>query len=309
MSSTNGDALCEQLCHKRLVNGGAAHEVTPKFVELLPPEYSRSVELCQFRAAIVPKALGNQLLKLLQALSPLGPDLLHLKRARAAADPASLEVLLCPQCSDLHPDIEEFLRSHQCPPTHTVEVPKHAALTRLQLASFSMHWPLTYRRPSLEPLEISDTKQEVYDRLLQRAREIGGDRCGCVIVDRSGKEVAIARDCSDEHPLRHAVMVAIERVSLSRHSTQTSVQAGTKRPHPDDDYLCCECEVVTTHEPCVMCAMALVHSRVRLVAFQVSDPGFGGLGGRIALHTCQSLNHQIRVLQCADKAAGQAAEL
>mmetsp|Transcript_11766 Transcript_11766/g.21422 ORF Transcript_11766/g.21422 Transcript_11766/m.21422 type:complete len:308 (+) Transcript_11766:75-998(+) len=304
MSSTNGSALGERHCQKRLVNGSSAHVAERKFVELLPPEYSRSVELCPFRAAVVPKALGNQLLKLLQALSPLGPDLLHLKRARAAADPASLEVLMCPQCTDLHPDIVEFLNNHECPPTHAVEVPKHAALTRLQLASFSLHWPLTFRRPSLEPLELPETKQEVYDRLLQRAREIGGEKCGCVIVDRTGKEVAHAQDCSDEHPLRHAVMVAIERVSLSRHSALATQQAGAKRPHPDDDYLCCECEVVTTHEPCVMCAMALVHSRVRLVAFQVSDPEFGGLGGRISLHTCQSLNHQIRVLQCSVDAGG-----
>merc|ERR1712187_347204 len=65
----------------------------------------------------------------------------------------------------------------------------------------------------------------------------------------------------------------------------------------EEDYLCHDCEVITTHEPCIMCAMALIHSRVRLVAYRTPDLEFGGLGGRISLHTCQSLNHQFRVLQ------------
>ena len=62
-------------------------------------------------------------------------------------------------------------------------------------------------------------------------------------------------------------------------------------------YLCCDCDVVLTHEPCVMCAMALVHSRVRVVAFREVDSDFGGLGGAISLHQCPSLNHQFRVLR------------
>ena len=46
-----------------------------------------------------------------------------------------------------------------------------------------------------------------------------------------------------------------------------------------------------------MCAMALVHSRVRVVAFREVDSDFGGLGGAISLHQCPSLNHQFRVLR------------
>merc|ERR1719503_79065 len=81
---------------------------------------------------------------------------------------------------------------------------------------------------------------------------------------------------------------------------------GSKRPHPDDDYLCCDCEVVTTHEPCVMCSMALVHSRVRLVTYKEQDLEFGGLGGRVSLHTCASLNHQLRVLKWSSESDADA---
>lgn len=280
-------------------NGGA-NEI-PTITELLPPEYSRAVSLVAFRAAVVPKALGDRLLKLLQSTCPFGPELIHLKRVRTASSSGSkgsLEVLLCPQDSQPPPEVAEFLHAGGCTDWHLVEVPQHGALTRAQLAAFSKHWPLTYRKPSLEPLELSDAAKALYARLMRRAEEVGGGRCGCVIADRHGRELAAASDASERHPLRHAVMAAIEAVA-STHAADAA-KPGQKRPHIDDDYLCCNCEAVTTHEPCVMCAMALVHSRVRLVAYRYPDPEFGGFGGRLSLHTCASLNHQVRVLRFTD---------
>merc|ERR1712184_40909 len=112
-----------------------------------------------------------------------------------------------------------------------------------------------------------------YASLLHRAVEAGAGGCGCVIVDREGREVAATGGSS--HPLHHAVMGAISAVT-----EHTAAQPGEKRPRSEEDYLCQDCEVVTTHEPCIMCAMALVHSRVRLVAYRTADPKFGGLGGQ-----------------------------
>jgi len=44
-----------------------------------------------------------------------------------------------------------------------------------------------------------------------------------------------------------------------------------------DGYLCLKLEVFTTHEPCIMCSMALVHSRVGKVIFKHRMPQTGGL--------------------------------
>lgn len=44
-----------------------------------------------------------------------------------------------------------------------------------------------------------------------------------------------------------------------------------------DGYLCLKLEVFLTHEPCIMCSMALVHSRVGRVIFQHRMPQTGGM--------------------------------
>ncbi|CAM9678563.1 unnamed protein product [Laminaria digitata] len=67
-------------------------------------------------------------------------------------------------------------------------------------------------------------------------------------------------------------------------------------------YLCTGYDLYTTREPCLMCAMALVHSRVRRVVYGVRDPERGCLGSLMMLHTLPSLNHNYRAFEgvCAD---------
>ena len=97
------------------------------------------------------------------------------------------------------------------------------------------------------------------------------------------------------------MLVDFANLEVTDPQTTSNVQipsryAGGKRSRDEEDYLCQDCDVVLTVEPCIMCAMALVHSRVRRVAFWENDPEFGGFGGKIALHHCQKLNHHPRVL-------------
>lgn len=301
------------------------------WLELLPPAYSRPVSLITFRVAVVPKAAGSELLRLLQRASPLGLEFAHLKRVRPTLPPAtagSLEVLVCPADDDLPADVAAFLaeRASSSPPAaaptaapsaaavelpRLVDVPRYGALTRAQMVEYSVHWPLTFRIPALVPLELPAPRCAEYARLLRRAAEVGGGSSGCVIVDRDGRELAAAGDAvaprgGRGHPLRHAVMVAIEAVAAAQKAAAEASERGVKRPR--EEYLCQDCEVVTTHEPCIMCSMALVHSRVRLVAYRARDLAFGGLGGALALHQCASLNHQFRVLRWDDEGGGAATD-
>ena len=70
-------------------------------------------------------------------------------------------------------------------------------------------------------------------------------------------------------------------------------------------YLCTGYDAFLLHEPCVMCAMALVHSRLRRVIYCVPDAQHGALGGAFKLHSQRSLNHHYAVWRLPLAAAGE----
>ncbi|XP_057818371.2 tRNA-specific adenosine deaminase TAD3 isoform X2 [Cryptomeria japonica] len=74
-----------------------------------------------------------------------------------------------------------------------------------------------------------------------------------------------------------------------------------KLPFASEDiprpYLCTGFDVYVTREPCAMCAMALVHERVRRVFYAFSNQKNGALGSAYRLHGIKSLNHHYTVFR------------
>ena len=60
-------------------------------------------------------------------------------------------------------------------------------------------------------------------------------------------------------------------------------------------YLCTGFDCFVLREPCTMCAMGLVHSRISRVVYCWQDRQFGALGGKFRLHSQRSLNHHYSV--------------
>ncbi|QIX02496.1 hypothetical protein AMS68_008013 [Peltaster fructicola] len=124
---------------------------------------------------------------------------------------------------------------------------------------------------------------------------------------------AITTHCSEGNPACHAVMRAIGMVARKRLrcASAFAAKAASKASHTletahidqsvrdaffldqpltdleqlyydrdnlvPDGYLCLKLEVFLTQEPCVMCSMALVHSRIGRVIFRDRMPKTGGL--------------------------------
>src|ERR1039457_5645241 len=116
-------------------------------------------------------------------------------------------------------------------------------------------------------------------RLAAKAREADEVPVGAVVVragriiGRAYNQVELLKDAT-----AHAEMLAL---------TQAEAAVG--------DWRLVNCDLYVTKEPCVMCAGALVHVRMRRVIFGCSDPGSGGAGGIINLLQHPALNHHCEV--------------
>lgn len=85
------------------------------------------------------------------------------------------------------------------------------------------------------------------------------------------------------------------QADMAADGTDSAPTQGTLAGARLRQYLCTGYDLFIVSEPCVMCAMAMVHSRVRTVVFTHKDTLHGALGGSLKLHAQSSLNHHYRV--------------
>lgn len=116
-------------------------------------------------------------------------------------------------------------------------------------------------------------------RLAQKAFAREEVPVGAVVV-RAGKIIARAFNQVEmlKDATAHAEMLAI---------TQAEAAVG--------DWRLNDCDLYVTKEPCVMCAGALVHVRMRRVIFGCSDARSGAAGGSINLLRFAGLNHHCEI--------------
>ena len=102
---------------------------------------------------------------------------------------------------------------------------------------------------------------------------------GAVIV-RDGQVIATGynRPVTTHDPTAHAEIVAL------RHAAQLL-----------GNYRLPDCELYVTLEPCAMCAMALVHARIKRVVFGAFDPKTGAAGSVIDVFGQAQLNHHTAI--------------
>lgn len=112
---------------------------------------------------------------------------------------------------------------------------------------------------------------------------------------------------STAHPLRHAVMNIIRNIADHRASQlplppSSVIVSSDPITNTDADstfncnnYILTSMTLFTTHEPCIMCSMALLHSRVKEVVYLVPMEKTGGCGGLACLPKLGGVNHRFGI--------------
>jgi tRNA(adenine34) deaminase len=104
---------------------------------------------------------------------------------------------------------------------------------------------------------------------------VGEVPVGAVLM-RKGQVIATGynRPITTHDPTAHAEIVAL------RHAATLL-----------GNYRLPECELFVTLEPCAMCAMAMMHARLKRVVFAAPDPKTGVAGSVLDLFAQKQLNH------------------
>ncbi|CAL1534603.1 unnamed protein product [Lymnaea stagnalis] len=295
---------------------------------VLADEYLSAIKLVDvFVANIADKKQTARIVKELMTVSPLG-DLQHLKRVRTSSDHGGpLQVVLFKSQSGQQ--MLENVNSDSKPQRvvdglgapYLVKVPATPPLTRQQYYEAIKYWPVNFHEDkeiaallsvnyfSNEDLQYIENYMNLAIRLARTAETKMQLPIGAVVVNSSTKEVVSeAYDLRQAgYPLQHAVMVAIDLVAHSQgggmwqfdgNYSHPSLKHATMTGANDSNgpYLCTGFDIFLTQEPCVMCSMALVHSRICRVFYGSSHPD-GALGSHHKIHCQPGLNHHYKVFR------------
>ncbi|XP_055086584.1 probable inactive tRNA-specific adenosine deaminase-like protein 3 isoform X1 [Periophthalmus magnuspinnatus] len=288
-------------------------------VPVLSDELSQDVELVDaFAAPILDKKQTSKLVQQLNTLHPL-TSLAHLKRVRPCKNkdsPHALEILIC-SVNDADEPCHFDCSNAGLGEPFAVKIPRTPPLTRRQFEQASEHWPTCFHEVKQVTAalrgELFNAKQKAKMRdymmlaidSAKAGKDLGMSAVGAVVVDPSSdKVIAVGHDCSKDHPLQHAVMVCIDLVAKSQGGGCYTYEKypGCKFNSPDlenktpQPYICTGYDLYVTKEPCVLCAMALVHSRIGRVFFGIRSED-GAMGTKFKIHTRKDLNHRFEVFK------------
>ncbi|KAK4051644.1 tRNA-specific adenosine deaminase subunit tad3 [Microbotryomycetes sp. JL201] len=255
----------------------------------------------------------------LNHLKRVKPKVAAIERGHQAAD-APLSVLLFPVATaptNLQQLLKETSFGKVNSEPYVCAVPASVARTEEQAAEWGKVWPVAmmHIREGARALPRARGWEQVKEEWIQReaedvwraaveAEQIGECPVACHVTDsfhplvhgpgKMPKTIVRAIDTrqSTGNCLCHAACNAIDAVAIL---DRQNLRGSPLLPDMPVPYLLTGLTVFMSHEPCLLCSMSLMHSRIANLFYLKSSPGSGGLGSLFSVHEDGGLNHKFEV--------------
>jgi tRNA-specific adenosine deaminase 3 len=264
-------------------------------------------------------------------LPPLPKGLGHLKRIRTRQGFLQILIGYPPQDSEnptksaaeelIREKGKEHFKGLDLASFRLMQVASIPPLSRRQYNTVSTYWPCNFHPDRIIEKLLEEnagfTSEEMsvirgnVERVMERSEQNSGVP-SCLVYDPSdtSKEVLICTTGLPPQlrPLRHAVMVGVDGIAKLQGGTSfldeepmSMIPHGVSRAsssrirNQPTDYLCTGLDVYLSHEPCVMCAMTLLHVRAKRVFYVKKCPEVGSLESITKLHCLPKINHRYTV--------------
>jgi len=168
-------------------------------------------------------------------------------------------------------------------------------------------WPITFKdNPLQNYIECINTDNSL-SSFLSKNEKLWDDSSNtnhCIIFDPFNHNILAqtSRINCPSSSIDHVVMRALELVGSLHKDTQPLLNK--REPFTDElgniessgNYVCANLAVLVKMEPCIMCSMALTHSRIKYLIYRDPHPhGWGGCNTNIQIFCDERLNHQYKV--------------
>ncbi|KIJ26680.1 hypothetical protein M422DRAFT_191895, partial [Sphaerobolus stellatus SS14] len=236
----------------------------------------------------------------------------HVKHIRRWTDPEinGITALLLVPADQPAPALPDGLTPYITP------IPRFPARTLDQVKAKTLIWPVFYE--AYNHKEIKEEAQRwtpqtvkwfrdgvnIIRKEAKRVRALGELPIVSYVppspdAHPGGSRSFIAHDTrvSSQHPLRHSAFNLIRLIGDSTSDSSKPAENG-------QNYLLTGKTLFTTHEPCIACSMAILHSRVREIVYLYPMPQTGGCGSVTCVPALQGVNHRYTIWRWRGVPAG-----
>lgn len=277
----------------------------------VPPEFEKvfAVEIAPDRASVA--------LQSLNAKYPLPEHLGHVKRIWRRCvqnETCVLLLLLGPLLGELLiEDWKVLISNFECPLKGQIRielVPRRMPVNRVEFEKWRTleYWPTTFH----EQKGVMKAEEEELTLVAELAKLIAEhiSHKKVIIIDPKRPEEEhwvtainpergsiLERNSILDSPEKGSILDEPVMIAIRNMAAVHLLSGGIGKQSHDAQYLCTGFVAFCLDEPSIMAAMALVHSRIRIVAFINPDPKRGGICSVLSLQDVPETNHHFSVFK------------